>query len=199
MATDIPWDLDFTGTTTRDADLNEGKLPDGWYRAKLEKVTDNQQNGAKELEFRVCHGPLTGCTFTERLQNPGLATETDKAEFAHKKLKCYGSRLGLVDESADGKKVQRAFGTVIGKEVVVRLETTLSKKDNKHYQNVANFGFDFYHVGHPKMPAEAYTATGLPVPAGAPTAAAKPAAGTNATAPAAPPVKTPEELAAMIL
>ena len=160
---DAAWDLDYSGTSPKQADMNAGKIPDGWYRCVLKDVHDEQTDGSKVLTMKVCHGPMSGCEHRERLWNPQFSDKPDKAKAL---VNAYAARLGLVGEDAAGRQVKTAFSGAIGKEVCVRLVTRKGEKGE--FQNIGDFGFDLYMAGHAKMPAEAYVACGLPVPPHAP-------------------------------
>lgn len=194
---DQAWDLDYTGQTVKDADINAGKLPDGvWYKLKLVDVTDDNDSGAKFLFFQIVQGPLAGAKIKERLNNPRFADKPSSAEFARKKSTCYASRLGLVDDKADGKQVQASFSTAIGREFVGKL----SSRKGSEGGEFQGLDFDLFPIGHPKLVAEAYVAVGLPVPAGAPHegAAAKGAKTVADTKTVAVPAKDPAAMAAMM-
>lgn len=186
---DQAWDLDYSGTTTKDADLNSGRPPDGWYRFTLVNVDDDNESGAKFLHFKVCHGPLAGMIHKERLNNPRFSTTAGGIEFAKKKANCYASRLGLVGTDADGKTVQAAFSGAIGKEIVGKLSTR--KGDKGDFQGI---DMDLYTAGHPKLGADVYPLVGLTAPAHAPKGGA--AAGKHDEAPKAPATNTAEVNAA---
>jgi hypothetical protein len=192
IMSDQAWDLDLTGKKSGDLDTLAGKAPNGWYRVHLVGVSDSSEDGAKILEFQVSHGSLKGFKFKQWLENPRFQESSDKIERAKNKAAVYARRLGLIDDSSDGKTVQRAFGTAVGteKEYVVRYETRHGEK--KDFSGIAGFGYDFYPIGHAKMPAEAYTACGLPVPANAPKEGAGKRGGGDTPAPATAPAVDPK-------
>src|ERR1041385_3059993 len=97
---DQAWDLDFGGQTADEVEQQNSSIPDGWYRAKLATVSDDQTSGAKILEFQIVHGPMTGRRFKEWLHNPRFANSQGGIEFAKKKMGAYAKRFGLIDGSA---------------------------------------------------------------------------------------------------
>ncbi|HZZ79640.1 MAG TPA: hypothetical protein VFE62_14060 [Gemmataceae bacterium] len=179
---DQAWDLDLTGKKSGELDMAAGKAPNGWYRVHLIGVADDNDSGAKILEFQICHGPVKGFKFRQYLENPKYMDSSEKIERAKNKAAVYARRLGLIDETADGKSVQRAFSAALSheKEYVVKYETRQGEK--KEFSGIAGFGYEFYPIGHAKMPAEAYAAVGLPVPANAPKEAASKSGGGAAPA-----------------
>ena len=125
----------------------------------------SQEDGAMKLKFRITHGAFNGAKHTERINNPKYVTSPMGIEMAKKKSTCYASRFGLVDESANGKTVTVNWKKIVGRECVFKLHTRPDKKTGNEYQNIE---FDVFVPGHPKLPAAAYQAVGLPVPANAP-------------------------------
>lgn len=194
MSNDAAWDLDFGGTTTEAVDLDNSAIPDGWYRGKLIGVKDDNENGAKILEFQIIHGTLTGRKVREWLNNPKFQNSPGGIEFAKKKANCFAKRLGLVDSAADGKTVQRSYSAAIGKEMLFKLTT--KKGEKKDFQGM---DFDCYPPGHPSVKADVYAHVGLVAPPEAPKGtASETSKATKQDVVPATPAKSPEEMAKMV-
>lgn len=152
------WNLDFTGTTTKDADLSHAVMADGWYRFKITEVEDNLKTGAKMFELGIVYGPLVGRKIRQRLGNPQFLSE-DARKFAIQLAQCWASRLGLVNESANGKIVPVEWEKAKGLTILGKVSTGKPDKNGKTWQAV---DFDVYLPNHPAVQKpEILTAVGL--------------------------------------
>lgn len=197
------WDFNFAGDTPAFLDSG-GRVQDGWYRAKLGEVTDNQQDGSAELSFVITVGQFSGQKLEKKVWNPKFSNTPENAKKAAVEAKTILYRLGLCtkEDITNGKPMQKSFSEAVGREYVVQAKSrTYKGKDgsDQHAIEVARFPPGVYPLDHPNIPAEVRTALALgparardasdgPAPAAA---AGTPANGTAAT-PAAPPPNAAE-------
>lgn len=181
------WNLDFSTNRNRDEIDNGGRAPDGFYKANLAEVEDDQEDGAKLFKFKVSEGPYAGVVHTERISNPMMADTPAKAATIIKRAKLFASRLGLVSDSDLGRVSEINFDRAAGVPVVIHLKTNkFTGKDGsqKEFQNLAFDGV--YPFDHPDVPQPVRMSLGLPAArARTGAAGAKGATPAGGTAPAA--------------
>ena len=162
----MSWNLDFTGTTTQEVENQNGNIPDGFHRVKLESTRENTQTGDQEFEFTISHGPFAGRKLrTVKLNNPSLAT--GNAETVMKKARAWAVRMGVVGADANGKQVSPQWSLAIGKELVVELESQEYTKDDgsKGMTQRPKFA-GIFPLEHTDIPNHARAVLGLPPIAG---------------------------------
>lgn len=159
------WDFNFAGDTPAFVESG-GRVQDGWYRAKLAKVEDNQQDGSAELTFAVTAGNFTGQTVGKKVWNPKFSNTPENAQKAAVEAKTILYRLGLCskDDITNGKQVSKSFAEAVGREYVIQAKSrTYKGKDGSDQATVevARFPPGIYPLDHPNIPANVRTALAL--------------------------------------
>lgn len=194
------WDFNFAGETPAFVDSG-GRLQEGWYRAKLTEVKDNQQDGSADLVFTVTVGQFAGQSIDKKVWNPRFSNTPENAKKAAIEAGTTLYRLGLCtkEEIKAGKQIQRPFSDAIGREYVVQAKNRAYKGKDGSDQTateVCRFPPGIYPLDHPSIPEAVRTALNLgparqrdaddpPAPNAAPATAS--ASGATAPAPTGPP------------
>lgn len=118
----MDWAMDFGENKTLDELDHGGRAPDGYHRAKLVSLTDDE-DGNKRLTFEVVSAKAKGAKQTEKLSNP-ILLDGDKAPKAAARNKTIATRLGLVTADMIGRKdALIRWDSAVGREYVIKVET----------------------------------------------------------------------------
>jgi hypothetical protein len=185
------WSFDFANDTPEFIDSG-GRLPEGWYKAKLIKTEDEQQRGGKELTFQVTAGQYAGQTAAKSLWNPQFSDTPEKMRNAATAAKNWAYRLGLItkEDIKSGKNVAVNWDKAINVERIIHVKKRTYKDKQGNDQETVEIAYmGCFPFDHPDIPAEVRTMLNLgPARPREPGDGQAPASASGSTtAPAAPP------------
>jgi hypothetical protein len=144
--------------------MDPARLAAGWYRAKLDKLWDDEKDGKTCLRFQVTAGPFNGSFITWKLGNPELAGTIGKQIKAYERLKALGKRLGTIYKDEQGRAALRDWQTALGGAYVIKVEEReYEKEDGGKGQAVEMAYLGVYPLDHPEIPAAIRLKLGLPL------------------------------------
>lgn len=131
-------------------------LPDGWYRCRVEDVSEDTKfgTGNYKFTFRVTHGKLKGHKQVETLYHPDNAEDVEKSKHSAKRCGIFAKRLGLWKPG--DVRPQIDWTRAIGMDVIIQVagrKYTDSKGNAKESHNVTFAGI-YGDLTHEGIPAE---------------------------------------------
>jgi hypothetical protein len=134
-----------------------GPVPPGWYRCIVDDVYPDSKNRVNTIvKFKILEGTHKDCCIFDRVMDPEQAPDTEKAEFANKRLGLYCSRLGILQKSEFGKETDVDLADGIGTDCWVHnKERRYQDKETGEWKTAV--GVDYggvYPLGHAKLPVE---------------------------------------------
>ncbi|MDE2102276.1 MAG: hypothetical protein KGL39_33835 [Patescibacteria group bacterium] len=119
-------DLEIELDEALDAQKTEagGKIPAGWYLAKVFDIFPDSANDCVKLEYEITHGPYAGKKVNDTLWDPNASDDQEKAKKSRQRLQLVALRVGAI---ADGETKIR-FTNAIGNPVVLHLVQQQERK-----------------------------------------------------------------------
>lgn len=187
----MSWDLDFRGDNIEALEAG-GRLPPGFYVAKVDNFAEDQKDGAGVFTFLVSAGPFAGQKTEAKLFNPKFADTAERAANAVRRAKVWAARLGLVGADDLTKIVPLDFRKAVNHNCVLKMETDSYEDRSGVKRETVKVGYmGVYPLDHPDIPEDFRMAMNLG-PArprkpgdGKAAASAVSASGTGTQAPAA--------------
>lgn len=145
-------DLEFKAEDAQTLESGTVRIP-GWYRAVLQEITEEEEKGYWDIQYRVTAGPWAGSTIHDKLWKPENAADTEKAEGSRKRIKLVLKRLGVWD----GQPTAREFDLAecIDRECWLKLgERSYKGKDGAMAKSVDVEWAGIYPLDDERVPAE---------------------------------------------
>lgn len=138
----------------------QSKIPEGWYKAVLDDVVNDESKGTCTLTFAIANGVYTGMTATDRLFDPEMEQDDAKRQRKIDKIATAATRLGLLKKEDLGKEdFVPVFEDAIGTEVVIEIEHS-KMQNGGMWAQVKWLGF--YPLDHYDVPDNVREALQLP-------------------------------------
>lgn len=144
----------------------------GWFRCVVHDVTEEEEKGFWLVHYRVTDGPWTGSEIKDRLFNPDLAADTDKAKSAIKRIGLVLKRLGVWDGAPGNKSV--SLIDCIGRPCWLKLsERSYKGKDGEQVKTVDVEWAGVYPLDDKRVPEEVRNPGAAPASGGSARASAR--------------------------
>lgn len=101
-----------------------GKMPPGWYLAKVFDIFPDSANDCTKLEYEITAGPYAGKKVSDTLWDPNSSEDEDGRNKAIQRLKMVAMRIGAI---ADGETKVR-FPKAVGNPVILQLVREQKRK-----------------------------------------------------------------------
>lgn len=133
-----------------------GKVPVGWYKAKLDDYYPDAKNeGRHVFDVVVAGGAFDGKHLFYSFFDPSGADDLQKQKRALERILALGARLGLIQA---GTKGEIEFANAIGADLVVRVVE--NKRESGTFTEIGYL--DVYPPDHHTIPADVRTKLQLP-------------------------------------
>lgn len=106
---ELEFDLGLENVDERQLE-SAGKLPEGWYMARLADAYPDSENPALKLEFEITAGAYAGRKIHDSLWDPQSRTEADDAKRDQQRLLLITGRLGARTEGTGKVNLLLAIG-----------------------------------------------------------------------------------------
>jgi hypothetical protein len=164
----VAFELDLTDVDSLEKLEAGGRAPVGWYNAELTDFyedTKSQYSGQSVFEYTIRGGPFNNEKVFDRVTDPRALEEPSRQRTALNRIKCLGSRLGLVGEKDLNKSgVSVEFADAVGRVVVIQIkERKVTDEKTQEVKTYTGIAFDgVYPPDHYEIPADVRQRLGLP-------------------------------------
>ena len=157
-------DVDLTGINSPEELEETAPIEDGFYKAVVASVTQDQKTGALKIHWRIQSPPWVGATLTETVNLPAFCQESSKIKGIRDKLNLFLYRMGLIPKDMLGKPNKIDEQKLVGISRVLQIERKVGKdkpSDSRKFSNVC-YGC-YYTEDRAEIPGHERIRIGLPL------------------------------------